>query len=133
MMTLHLKNVAILIVLALALILAALPAIMEALPTTIPVNGMDASQHASDKHGWLLAQSIMDCISKNGPHMNMKFRDKNGKFYVPCQLPDGSIGLGIFDKNGNNISAYVPGDGSWEHVKNYILQRAARFTGPLPW
>ncbi len=97
------------------------------------VVAMEASRHASDKHGWTLAGAIIECIEKNGPHMGMKFRDKDGKFYIPCQLSDGRIGLGIFDKDGNNVSAYVPGDGIWEHVRDYILRRAFRYTGPLPW
>jgi putative hemolysin len=100
---------------------------------TVPALDMDASPHANSKHGWLTAQSIVDCISKNGTHMNLKFKDRDGKFYLPCQLPDGNIGLGIFDAKGNNITAFVPRDGTWEQVKEYILQRATRFTGALPW
>lgn len=92
-----------------------------------------SSNHADRKHGWLLAQSIVDCIAKNGTYMGMKFRDKDGKFYLPCQLSDGRIGLGIFDSAGNNISAFVPRDGIWQNVRDYILQRAFRYNGPLPW
>lgn len=150
-MILDLKGIAILVVVVVAILLIAWlnsfapaapsisaprfgPTLVPApISTAVPAQAIESSNHANAKHGWLLAQSIVDCITKNGPHMGMKFRDKNGRFYIPCQLQDGSIGLGIFDKDGNNISAYVPGDGSWEHVKNYILQRAARFTGPLPW
>ena len=92
---------------------------------------INLSDHAAKTHG-TDAYEIVDCITRNGPYLGMKFRAKDGKFYIPCQLTDGRIGLGIFDSGGNNISAYVPGDGIWQEVRDYILQRAFRFTGKLP-
>jgi hypothetical protein len=126
-MTLNFKTVSIGVLILAVLIL------MAYAQAVIPASAIQSSDHANDKHGWLLATSIVECIAKNGPYMGMKFRAKDGKFYIPCQLADGRIGLGIFDKHGENVTAYVPRDGLWEQVKEYILQRAARYTGPLPW
>lgn len=104
------------------------------LAVTIPAVNMDASNHAQNKHGWLEAQLIIDCLGKSGPHMGLRFKGiRDGRFYIPCSLPDGRIGLAIFDKDGNNITAYVPKDGTWSQVREYILSRATRFTGALKW
>ena len=113
------------------IILLALVALLSFIPALMSLSNQP-SRHAENKHNWD-ATEIVECITKNGTYYNMIFRSKDGKFFLPCQLSDGRIGLGIFDKDGNNISAYVPGDGVWEHVRDYILQRAFRFTGPLPW
>jgi len=90
-----------------------------------------ASNHAETTHVWD-AQKIMKCLNDNGPHLKMVFRSKDNKFYFPCLLPDGRIGMGIFDKFGNNISAYIPKDGTWAAVRKYIEERATHFTGRIP-
>ncbi len=89
------------------------------------------STHAVETHGYT-ASEIVHCISNNGTYMHMAFRSKDNKFYLPCQMPDGQIGLGIFDSNGNNITAFVPKDGVWNNVRDYILRNAVKFSGKIP-
>lgn len=82
------------------------------------------SQHAVMSH--YEAVDVIRCINNNGPHLKLAYLSKDNKFYLPCQMPDGQIGLGIFTKEGDNISAYIPKDGTWQSVRNYIEQRATR-------
>lgn len=89
-----------------------------------------AGQHAISGHSE--AEQIMKCLNDNGPHMKLIYRAKDGKFYLPCLLDNGKVGLGIFTERGENVSAYIPKDGTWNMVRNYIEQRATRFTGKLP-
>ncbi len=89
-----------------------------------------ASQHALVGHSE--ADQIIKCLNDNGPHLKLIYRSRDDKFYLPCLLDNGKIGLGIFTARGENISAYVPKDGTWSAVRNYIEQRAAHFTGKLP-
>ena len=92
---------------------------------------LTASQHAVKTHVWD-ADKVIQCLNDNGPYMRMVYKSKDGKFYLPCQLPDGRIGLGIFTAKGENFTAYIPKDGAWSAVRSYIEQRATRFTGGLP-
>lgn len=129
----HRGNGKLIFILGIVVIVAVLSLLAQLSTVETPTLEMRSSNHADRKHDWLLAQSIVDCIMNKGPYMGMKFRDRDGKFYIPCQLSDGRIGLGIFHPDGTNLSAYIPRDGIWEQVREYILQRAFRYTGPLPW
>ena len=60
------------------------------------------------------------------------------RFYGLCQLPDGRWGIREFikdqvNKRWNEITAFVPKDGSRSAVIDYLTRSGTRFKGPLPW
>lgn len=91
------------------------------------------SKHALETH--TEAESIINCINKNGPAG--KFRDiyDPDKFYLTCQLPDGRWGLAPFARqNGKlwNKTAFVPKDGTLGKLYEYLNGIANKYNGPLP-
>lgn len=95
----------------------------------LPIVGT-ASTHATVKHSE--ATEIIECVRQSGAYQKMVFKSRDNRFFIPCQMGNGLIGLAIFTAQGINITAFIPKDGAWSSVREYILQNATKFTGRLP-
>lgn len=91
--------------------------------------GVMVSAHAL-KHDE--APAIRNCLDKNGPYMIM--RDMyDPTWYLLCQIDKTHWGLQAVDKNGNEKTAFSPGDGSYQALMKYLNRIAVRFKGTVPW
>src|SRR4051812_47900416 len=89
--------------------------------------------HAVQRHGDD-AIAVRNCVSNN-PTINYRDLKDPSRFLLLCQLPDGRWGLQVVTKirrTLQEVTAYIPKDGSWGEVSNFVLRNAIRFKGPLP-
>ena len=63
------------------------------------------SDHAVLKHGDE-AVLVDQCLSKNGPIGTWK-RESDGRFALPCVIPDVGYGVKINECNGNNCTSFI--------------------------
>jgi hypothetical protein len=96
---------------------------------TVELPDMNGVIHA-ENHGE--TSIIIECLEKS--NLELKWKTKDGKWFLPCQLPDGKWGMKITDKNGETITSFIKGNGSWiEFLKYMIRQGASKYNGPIPW
>jgi hypothetical protein len=92
------------------------------------------STHAVVKHG-SEALAIHRCIENNGPMQTWKSTVEDDVFYELCELPDGRVGMRVMIyrlKEQINRTAFVPKDGSWMKVTDYLSKFATRYNGGMP-
>lgn len=90
--------------------------------------------HAEDAHGISEVSQIRSCLDKNGPYQVWKSTKDPNQFYFLCELDDGRWGMQAVVKEGEQLiekTAFIPKDGSWMRVLNYLQRFATRFTGPI--
>ncbi|KAA3644801.1 MAG: hypothetical protein DWQ07_15460 [Chloroflexi bacterium] len=96
--------------------------------------GMNA--HSITRHGISEVSAIHNCIQQNGPVMTFRSTTDPNRFYQLCQLPDGRFGMRTVQHLGEglykHVTSFIPKDGSWPLVREYILKFATRFTGAMP-
>jgi hypothetical protein len=106
------------------------------LPDIVLDIGPDGKAHAD--HGHPEAQSIRDCLDRQGgAYMIFRSFDKRS-FYALCQLTDGRWGFREFvqdaaDRLWHEVNAFIPKDGSWSRVIDYLGRSGSKFNGPFPW
>lgn len=91
------------------------------------------NRHAIEEHG-SEAESVRRGCEKNGSTMTFKKKDEERYMFL-CQLEDGRYGIQIIEKINDlwqEVSSFVPKDGSLAAVRDYVLRFATRFTGKLP-
>lgn len=91
------------------------------------------SVHAVARHG-SEAEAIRKCLGQNGAYQI--YKDRAGDFYKLCKLDDGRWGAQIIAKQADEFfekTAYVKGDGAWNTVMRWLVERGAtRWTGQIP-
>jgi putative hemolysin len=88
--------------------------------------------HAVKRHGDD-ALAVRQCVS-SGHTLNYLARREQNKYYLLCQLPDGRWGLQIVKKLGKvlqEVTSFIPGDGSWDEASQYVERLATRYRGGL--
>ena len=99
----------------------------------IVVLAVNWSRHATDGHHAEQA-SINACITGGGTLRQNVYKERfTGNLFLPCNLPDGRIGVAMYDPKTNRIfNAYVPRDGTWAKVIKWLDSKGTPFKGPLP-
>jgi hypothetical protein len=93
--------------------------------------GVIYSAHAVVQHG-SEAVAVRKCLDSNGPMMTFKHKSEP-IWYLLCKLNDGRFGIQAVLKSGHEKTAFIPRDGSFKQVMDYIESFATRFKGALPW
>jgi len=78
------------------------------------------------------AQSIRDCLERNGPYMVMK-HTHDSTWYLLCQIDKTHWGVQAVSKDGFEKTAFSKGDGSYRALMEYMNRIATSFKGTLPW
>ena len=84
--------------------------------------------------------AVRGCFEQRGGAQHIyRDRDDPDKFYLLCQIPDGPYqdqwGLRVIVRDAEGWwekSTFVPKDGSWARVVEYLLRFATRWTRALP-
>lgn len=100
--------------------------------TTIPPRVL--TDHAVDRHGISAVSQIRTCLDEKGPYQIWKSKIDPKKFFLLCQLDDGRWGMQIVTnqiKQCFENTCFVPKDGSWVRVIEYLRGIATRFNGSL--
>ncbi|HFC08423.1 MAG TPA: hypothetical protein ENJ54_01010 [Chloroflexi bacterium] len=110
------------------------PIVLGLIGLALVVGGQIAtSQHAVERHG-SEAIAIRQCV-QNGSSIRRFWRLRNGRYAVMCKLPDGKWGIEIFERlrqKWQEVTAFVPRDGSAEAVQRYLWQRGTPTKPFLP-
>jgi len=91
------------------------------------------SQHAIERHG-AAVNAIRRCVQDSNS-IRRFWRLRNGRLAVMCKLPDGRWGIEILERLRNRwqeVTAFVPRDGSAEAVQRYLWQRGTPAKPFLP-
>ena len=79
------------------------------------------------------AVQIRMSLAKAKTELKWCTKDKQ-KWFLPTQLPNGKWGMCIFDKTGEEITAFIKGDGSFTAFLMYMARQCATRTDKcLPW
>lgn len=79
------------------------------------------------------AVQIRQCLKSSKLEIKFATKDRQ-KWFLPCQLPNGKWGMVILDKIGEEITAFVKGDGSYTAFLLYMVRQGATKTNEvLPW
>lgn len=92
------------------------------------------SQHAIERHGAAEVNAIRRCVQDSNS-IRRFWRLRNGRLAVMCKLPDGRWGIEILERLRNRwqeVTAFVPRDGSAEAVQRYLWQRGTPAKPFLP-
>jgi hypothetical protein len=80
------------------------------------------------------ASELVKCVENNNIYQTYKSRYNAKKYYLICQLQDKRWGVvPVILESANLVvkTAFVPKDGNWNTVLNYVTQEAVRFTQKL--
>lgn len=115
-------------------ILIGLLIIASILLATIAIPPRVLTNHAIERHGISAVSQIRTCLDENGPYQIWKSKIDDKKFFLLCQLDDGRWGMQIVTngiKQCFENTCFVPKDGSWVRVIEYLRGIATRFNGSL--
>ena len=101
---------------------------------TITIPPRVLARHAVEKHGVTDVSQIRTCLDENGPYQIWKSKIDPKKFFLLCQLDDGRWGMQIVTNQIRQCfenTCFVPKDGSWVRVIEYLRGIATRFNGSL--
>lgn len=87
--------------------------------------------HAAESH-FEEAWAIRNCLKNNGPFMTYSVKADN-HFHLFCHLPDGRVGMQIVTDAGDEVTAFIKGNGVWKDIKMWIDRIGTPFKGKLPW
>jgi len=54
-------------------------------------------------------------------------------FFLLCQLEDGRWGVQLVTESGDEVTSFVPKDGTLSRVLQYLRRQGTPFKQPLPW
>lgn len=115
-------------------ILIGLLLIASILFATITIPPRVLNDHAVERHGISTVSQIRTCLDNNGPYQIWKSKIDPDKFFLLCQLEDGRWGLQIITNQIRQCfenTCFVPKDGSWARVIEYLRGIATKFNGSL--
>jgi len=85
---------------------------------------VENGSHSIERHGAeaVQIQETLDCQGSFNQWHSRSWRTPN-KFFQTCQLDDGRWGFRVVDKirgQWREITSFVPGDGSYAHLVEYL-------------
>ena len=99
-----------------------------------PIPKVVVSEHASKHEDSSLIRS---CLDNQGGATQIWMGFGKDVFYLLCQLKDGRWGIQSItqglDKLWYEKTAFVPKDGTFQKVIDYLTRSGTRFNGPYPW
>lgn len=106
--------------------------LLLALAAAIVAGGIRNHRHAVERHGLAEVSQIRQRCQTPGPEQVFK-KHQDDRYFLLCRLDDGRYGVQIVDADGDEITSFVPHDGSLARVLQYLRQQGTPFKGPLPW
>ncbi len=95
----------------------------------ITIEAVRRTEHAVESHAIADVNAIRSCLRKNGSFQNWKIRGTDDEFVRLCEVGKDTWGIQIVIQKGKEYiekTAFIPKDGSWKLVIQYLRRFATR-------